>query len=141
MKYTSGSIFLLLLVCALSVAVSGVIRSTPTAVATSEGFVVVRWQTDDETGVQKFEIWRAQVLSGGTVGEFTKLDPPSQPNLKPSSYEFVDGTVFKTTANLFIYKVRVVFQNGSFSDSDVVRVSAMTSAARRTWGSIKAMFR
>ena len=121
-------------------AFAGVIRSTPTASTNSDGFIAVTWQTDDETGVLRFEIWRAQVV-GGNLGDFEKVGDVERPSVKPQSYEFIDRSVFKVTTNFFAYKVRVIFQNGTFSDSDIARTSHLSSTAKRTWGSIKAMFR
>jgi hypothetical protein len=133
-------IAILMSVFAVAMVIAGVIRSTPTASSTLDGYVAIRWQTDDETGVQKFEIWRAQIVGAG-LGDFVKVGDLVRPDVKPDTYEFIDQTVFKTSASLFAYKVRVVFQNGTYSDSDLARVSHVSSAAKRTWGSIKAMFR
>lgn len=130
---------ILLSVSAVAVLLAGVIRDTPKAFL-SGGYVTITWETDDETGVQKFEIWRAQVAGTG-LGDFVNVGGVLRPDVKPSTYEFTDKTVFKNSASLFAYKVRVIFQNGTHSDSDVAKVSYMSSAAKRTWGSIKAMFR
>jgi len=94
------------------------------------GDVRVVWQTVNETDVVRFEIWRAPVSREGVVQEFVGIQ-----------YEFTDASAYKVTANLFAYRLRVVFQDGSYSDSDVVKTSALSSTAKRTWGSIKAMFR
>ena len=133
-------IAILVLVSAVAMVIAGVIRYTPTASSTPDGYVAIRWQTDDETGVQKFEIWRAQVVGTG-LGDFVPVGEVERPDVKPPTYEFIDRTVFKSSASLFAYKVRVVFQNRTYSDSDIARVSHVSSTAKRTWGSIKAMFR
>ncbi|HAL57407.1 MAG TPA: hypothetical protein DCP63_13300 [Bacteroidetes bacterium] len=120
----------------------GVIKNSPTAYPTHEGHIKVSWQTEDETGVMRFEVWRSQIV-GGVLGDFMKVGSIEQSSLRGnnSSYEFVDQSVFKTAGNVFAYKVRVVFQSGAIFDSDITRTSSTTSAAKRTWGSIKAMFR
>ena len=130
---------IVLLLSAAAVLTAGVIQGTPTAVSVG-GYVVVSWQPDDETGVLTYEIWRAQVVGTG-LGDFVKVGEIPRAQVKPTKYEFTDKTVFKTSASLFAYKVRVVFQNGTHSDSDITKVSYVSSAAKRTWGSIKAMFR
>jgi hypothetical protein len=56
-------------------------------------------------------------------------------------YQFIDQQPFKVTTNVFAYKVRVFFQDGTYADSEVVTTAAVSSTAKRTWGSIKAMFR
>ena len=58
-----------------------------------------------------------------------------------SSYEFVDKSAFKVTGGLYQYKVRVINGQVPAPETDIVTVSHLTSAAKRTWGSIKAMFR
>ena len=58
------------------------------------------------------------------------------------SYSYIDKSVFKQTTHEFYYKLRMVNEDGSFTDYDkVLRLSPQISSARQTWGSIKAMFR
>ena len=104
------------------------------------GDVRVVWQTVNETDVVRFEIWRAPVSREGVVQEFAPVGTMN-PHGVGIQYEFTDASAYKVTANLFAYRLRVVFQDGSYSDSDVVKTSALSSTAKRTWGSIKAMFR
>jgi len=124
---------------------AAVIKSIPTASPTMEGHVTVRWQTEDESDVSRFEVYRAQIVGGMTPGpgDFSKVSPnegiPSKGNNQ--SYEFTDKSVFKSASNVFAYKVRVVFQNGTYSDSEITRTATTTNIGRRTWGSIKALFR
>lgn len=102
------------------------------------GFIVVKWGTENEVGVVKFEVLRSE----GSTDRFQKIAEISELKGSNSSYEYEDHTVFRTTDRFFKYKVRVVFQDGTFSDSAAEGISfAATSAAKRTWGSIKAMFR
>ena len=128
------------LVVIVTLAYASVIRSAPSAFTNIDGFITVTWQTDDETGVMKFEVWRAQVIVD-KLSEFEKVGDVDRPSVKPVRYEFVDRSIFKVTTNVFAYKVRVIFQNGSYTDSEITRTSHVSSTAKRTWGSIKAMFR
>ncbi len=144
------TIIRLLLSCFSAIVVVGtldanVIRDRPTAsqIPGSDGQVAVRWQTLDESSVLRFEIWRAKVISGDQLSEFSKVGEITQlkGNNYDYTYEFVDQSAFKTSSGVFAYKIRVVFQNQSYSESEVVKTSVISSAAKRTWGSIKAMFR
>lgn len=135
-------LFFIVLISAISLW-AAVIKSIPTASPTVEGHVTVRWQTEDESDVAHFEIYRAQIVSGGTPGDFSKVSPNEGIGSKGNnqSYEFTDKSVFKSASNVFAYKVRVVFQNGTHSDSELTRTATTTNIGRRTWGSIKALFR
>jgi hypothetical protein len=58
------------------------------------------------------------------------------------SYSYIDKSVFKQTNHEFYYKLRLVNEDGTYTDFDkVLRLSPQISSARQTWGSIKAMFR
>ncbi len=117
-------------------AVADVIRAG-TLQATSDGVdVTVRWVSEDEAGVAMFEIERR----GGTDGEFVPIghiDPKG-----PSVYEFVDHSAFMKTASIYQYRIRVSFSNGQAPYYTApMTISHAVSGVRRTWGSIKAMFR
>jgi len=68
------------------------------------------------------------------------LDPVVAPKGNNSFYEFVDQTAFKTTASVYQYRIRIVAQDGT-TYSKVMVVSHNVSSVKRTWGSLKAMFR
>jgi hypothetical protein len=106
------------------------------------GFNGIRvvWQTVNETNVARFEIWRASISAQGSVGEFGFAGSVDLHGVG-REYDFTDQVPFKATSNLFAYKVRIVFLDGSSADSEVVRTLALSSTAKKTWGSIKAMFR
>ena len=105
--------------------------------ASSDGVdVTVRWMTEDETGVAAFEIERR----GGTDGEFMAighLDPKGS-----SLYEFVDHSAFMKVGAIYQYRIRVSFADGRAPYyTNPLTISHTVSGVRRTWGSIKAMFR
>jgi hypothetical protein len=129
--------FFMLLVVA--VVVYADVISDPPKARYKGGSIVVEWTTNDESGVKKFDVLRAQV-KGPEHGEFVSL-ASVDPKGNHSNYVYVDQSAFKTTDNLFVYKIRVTFQDGTFSDSADSPPALMSSAAKRTWGSIKAMFR
>jgi hypothetical protein len=132
------TILLVVLAAALAAppAAAEIIRAG-TLQATSDGVdVTIRWMTEDESGVAVFEIERR----GGTDGEFMSighLDPKG-----PSLYEFVDNSAFMKTGSLYQYRIRVSFTNGQAPFyTNPLTISHTVSGVRRTWGSIKAMFR
>jgi hypothetical protein len=105
--------------------------------ASSDGVnVTLRWLTEDESNVTRFEIERRS----GATGEFS---PIGIVDLKgPSLYEFVDRSAFEKIASLYQYRVKIIYSNGAAPTySTILTVSHTVSGVRRTWGSIKAMFR
>ncbi|MFN3135799.1 MAG: hypothetical protein ACK44H_09560 [Candidatus Kryptonium sp.] len=97
--------------------------------------IIVRWKTSDETGVQKFILER----SINQINEFFKLAEIS-PKGNNSIYEYVDASAFKQMDNIYLYRLQVVTNNGSFYVGPIT-VLHKVSSVKRTWGSIKAMFR
>ncbi len=127
---------ILLLILMVSPSSADVIRQG-TLQATSDGIdVTIRWMTEDESAVALFEIERR----GGTDGAFATIgtaDPKG-----PSLYEFVDHSAFLKAASLYQYRIKVSFSDGRAPFYTVpLTVSHTVSGVRRTWGSIKAMFR
>jgi hypothetical protein len=125
-----------LLACVLAVAAyAGGIKSETVTAYSNGSNIVLRWVSDDEQGVQGYKIERR---ANGT-GSFVLLtDSYLAPRGSGSSYEFVDNSVFRTTDSYYVYCITAV---GSSSDPCYVTVRHITNGVRRTWGSIKAMFR
>ena len=119
---------------------SSVLKDRSLGASSKNGNVSVVWQTVSETNVVMFEVWRAPISPQGAIQDFTFAGSVS-PHGVGREYEFIDQAPFKVATNLFAYKVRVVFQDGTSAESEIVRTAALSSTAKRTWGSIKAMFR
>ena len=114
-----------------------VISEIPTAYSNGTD-IVVQWRTVSESGVARFEIERAS----GTEGNFMLVGTKIALRENNSAYEFVDRQVFKNAGGIYQYKVVVVMDDGKRLPTPfVTTVSHLSSTARRTWGSIKAMFR
>ena len=113
-----------------------VIKDRPTAFSNGSD-IVIRWATIDESGLQRFEI----VRRAGTVGDFLLVGSVEQLKGNNSSYEYVDKSVFKANSGLYQYKIRVVNGQNPAPETEIITVSHLSSTAKRTWGSIKAMFR
>jgi hypothetical protein len=137
MKHTSRYVWIAALLMLVGVSLhANVIRERPTA-NSSGGHIIIRWYTVDETGVQRFEVLRR----AGTTGDFVIIGIIDQLKGNNSMYEFIDKDAFKVTAGIYQYKIRVINGQNPPPETEIVTVSHLSSAARRTWGSIKAMFR
>lgn len=134
------AIFLLAVLALTGSLFAGVIKDSPRAHSIGDGNVEVTWASENEVGVLRYEVLRAQLVSG-QLGDFARVGSIDQLKGNNSSYQFIDRGIFKTTDNIFAYKVRVVFTNQTYEETQSVITAVLSSAAKRTWGSIKAMFR
>ena len=104
--------------------------------ASSDGInITIKWITQDETNVARFDVERC--TSGDGVFTFLATVNPKGPSL----YEVVDNNALKRVTTLYQYRVKVTFNDGSSIYSSTVTVTHTISGVRRTWGSIKSMFR
>ncbi len=122
------------IVLAFMMAMAGSVVEYFTAQSQNDN-IIIRWKTSDETGVQKFILER----SANQSSEFLKL-AEINPKGNNSIYEYVDASAFKQTDNIYFYRLQVVTNNGSFYVGPI-SVLHRVSSVKRTWGSIKAMFR
>jgi len=102
-----------------------------------ESYIVLRWYTLDETGVEKFQVLRREASHGdyALVAEVPKKG-------SGSTYEYIDRSVFKSNGRVFQYIVRVLGPGNVVAEERQTSVLyGLSSTARRTWGSIKSMFR
>ncbi|MBN2011588.1 hypothetical protein JW960_19815 [candidate division KSB1 bacterium] len=101
--------------------------------------VVLKWSSLSEVGCKEYVIER-----GMDRYNFTKVGTVDAAgnSSERKDYEYQDSSVFKTMANTFFYRIRIVDENGNDKAvSEVVTVTPAVSGVRHTWGSIKAMFR
>jgi hypothetical protein len=104
--------------------------------ARSEGDnVKVEWKTGEEKDIQEFVIERRSVN-----GYFSQL-ATIQPKGSNSYYYYRDENAYKSNDFVFVYRLKIVDSDNSFSYSKEITVSHSVSGVKRTWGSIKAMFR
>lgn len=129
------NIFLILFFCATTFVVAEIIQSNSFQASSDGANVVLRWVTQDETNVQRFEIERQTGVDGGfaIIGTIVSKGP--------SAYEFTDFSALRKSVTIYQYRIKIVFSNGSFAYAGPITVSHTVSGVRRTWGSIKAMFR
>ncbi len=101
------------------------------------GDVMVTWATSKEDGVDHFEVL---CQTPNTMGYQVVATVPAHGAAKP--YKAVHRGLYKTSDLEASYKLAAVLESG-FRDNDVsapVSVNYVSTAMRRTWGSIKAMF-
>lgn len=98
--------------------------------------IQLEWKTRAESNIQSFEVQRR----AGWQGEFLTVAvvEAKGPN---SYYEYLDRSAYKQTDNVYVYRLRIVEQGGPASYSSEVAISHSVNSVKRTWGSIKAMFR
>ncbi|NWG27944.1 MAG: hypothetical protein HXY48_05345 [Ignavibacteriaceae bacterium] len=95
----------------------------------------LEWKTKEEVNLQHFKIERKTPQS--SFVEIATVEPKGS----NSYYSYVDQSVYKGNNMIFIYRLKIVDTNGQYAYSNEVSVSHSVSGVKRTWGSIKAMFR
>jgi hypothetical protein len=99
--------------------------------------VVVEWQTRDESNVNAFEVQRR----AGSSTDFVTLATVN-PQGSNSSYSYVDRSAYKEAAGVYIYRLKITDRGSDqASYSNEITIYHNSTGVKRTWGSIKAMFR
>lgn len=97
--------------------------------------VILEWKSREESAVKEFVIERKSLNSDyipiGTV----------QPKGNNSYYTYIDQTAFKSLGSIYYYRLKIIDYNGTVSYSNEISILHSVSSVKRTWGSIKAMFR
>ena len=125
-----------LALCAAAVASAAVIKGQPTARSNGSS-ITVHWDSDDETGIIGYEIARKV----GWDGQYVVLVPSYRAKGSNQPYDFVDDSAFRTSGTYYEYRITALYGSGARSDPYEVGVSHNTTGVKKTWGSIKAMFR
>lgn len=99
-----------------------------------DGNVILEWKTSTETNLNYFVIERA-TASGGFI-PIARIEPRAD-----RTYEFIDQTAFKSADAIYTYRLKIVDNDGTVTYSAPVSVAHSVSSVKRTWGSIKALFR
>lgn len=103
--------------------------------------ILVQWSTSQESGIKDFAVEKASQINN----QFFEIGRVA-PTGAGSIYQFTDKQIYKTTSSsVFVYRIRADGNDNSVVYSDPITVSydfsGLSGVARRTWGSIKAMFR
>ena len=110
----------------------------------SDNSILVQWSTTVEEGVGYFSIEQASQQDPSNYYEVGRVKADGA----GTAYQYVVSGIYKTTSSeVFVYRVSAVDDAGNvIARSNVAAVdfgfsSSLSSVAKRTWGSIKAMFR
>lgn len=136
MKALSATLLLLLFVSAAAFA-AGEARLKYFRVKQDQSTVVVEWEAELEMAVQSYEVHRRTPY---TNGQFVRVRTiPVHGASRP--YRFVDDQVYKNGMDEQVeYQLVVVDFDEVRTQLGAEGVNYTSTAARRTWGSIKAMF-
>ncbi len=108
--------------------------------AVSNGInITVRWMSEDESGVARYELER----KAGINGTFMLISPVAMQG-NNAVYEYIDDSAFmmESSETVYQYQLKIVHSNGAPpSVYGPITVRHEVSGVRKTWGSIKAMFR
>lgn len=96
----------------------------------------IRWQTEVEDEVREYEIFRRTPYSND---QFVRVHS-ARAHGTGKPYVFTDDQVYKAGAEQLDYRLEVVYQNGLREVLALKSLNYTSTAVRRTWGSIKAMF-
>jgi len=106
-----------------------------------EDKVVLIWETANEQQLDHFMVERS------TDGDMFFMLGVIQCKNQASTYEFIDESVFAkptsdaTNDRVYIYRLKLVYNDGHSEYTDPIQVTPRISSTRHTWGSIKAMFK
>jgi hypothetical protein len=98
--------------------------------------IVLSWRTRSESNMNMFEIERKS-SQNGSFSSLAQITPKGS----NSTYTYTDRSAFKSSATTYIYRLKISDGSGNPGYSQEVEVKHSVSSVKRTWGSIKAMFR
>lgn len=105
-------------------------------IESSDGNIILSWQSTTEQNVRHYEILRGPDKDHLT---FIASVPAKGDN---SNYTYVDENAYKTSDSFYAYGLVIRDNDGSKSDIMHTRILHQNvSSVKRTWGSIKALFR
>ncbi len=111
-------------------------RLTNLSISTEGRDIRISWEMIEQTGVQHFNVERRAI----DQENYTRINDRPIAVEESRHYEFIDRTVYKQENAVVFYRIAIVEENGSVYYSDSVPLGKISSV-RRTWGSIKSMFR
>ncbi|MCB0730529.1 MAG: hypothetical protein KDC88_05800 [Ignavibacteriae bacterium] len=98
--------------------------------------IVLTWQSTSEQNVKHYEILRGPDKDHLTVIDIILSKGDN------SNYSYTDENAYKTTNSFYAYGLVIVDNDGSKSEPMHTFVTHNgVSSVKRTWGSIKALFR
>ncbi len=97
--------------------------------------IILSWHTMQEGNLTETVVMRK--VHNGVYSEIARIDAKGD----NSSYNYTDENAFKIEDGVYVYKLKFVNNDGTSSFSSEQAVTHLTSVEKRTWGSIKALFR
>jgi len=98
--------------------------------------VKLEWKSGEESNLKNFVIERKTQQS--SYVDLTTITPKGN----NSVYSYVDEAIYKSSDYIFTYRLRIVDNDQKISHSNEINVyPRISGVAKRTWGSIKALFR
>lgn len=97
--------------------------------------IIITWQTNQESSLKHFIVLR------GTDRDNLSDLAIVQAKGSNSYYEYVDESAYKANDAFYVYQIKIVDLDGTESFSSFISVDHRVSDVKRTWGSIKALFR
>ncbi len=104
-------------------------------VSSDDNNITLNWQTTQEINVKEYSVERRS-----SSGPFTEIALVAAKG-NNSVYSYVDENAFKTNDALYLYRLKIIENDGTYSYSIEVAVSHNPTTVKRTWGSVKALFR
>jgi hypothetical protein len=135
MKYLTVKIFLFLIFVSVAYSYAQVNYFSATSDA---GNVKLAWTTADESNINHFSIQRKTPQQSS----FIEIGIVQQNAGNNHNYTYEDQSLYKLNDVVFTYRIVSVNKDNSTSVyPHDISVSPNISGIKRTWGSIKAMFR
>lgn len=129
------------LVVLAGVAVAGVIRDGSLTAESTQSGTILHWTSDNESGVANYLIERS---IANNPDQYLVLVPRYKVQGNGYQYQYLDETAFKTDDSFYRYRVTPLDLGGNAITSEAKItgvVHLISTGVRRTWGSIKALFR
>ena len=136
MRRTTCLIMLVLLLGAFTANPAGTVRMAFFRVNEEAAGMTVTWQVELEEGVRTYELLRRTRFTNDRFVSVASLAPHGAGR----SYTVRDDQIFKASAEQVDYLLEVVYTDGLREQLAQEQVNYTSTAIRRTWGSIKAMF-
>jgi hypothetical protein len=135
--YLLLTVFIFLVITAATVVVQEFSADIPD---TSKNEIHLKWIVMENEGVMHYTIKRKMVRDVDFI--LVNTIESSSMGANPRQYEYIDKNVFRNNSNTepVLYELYVTTTNGNQTLIGQTEVNYSSTAIRRTWGSIKAMF-
>ncbi|MCZ6704836.1 MAG: hypothetical protein O6942_02955 [Bacteroidetes bacterium] len=97
---------------------------------------IVTWNVDVEEDVHEYELLRKTTTSND---QFVKVFT-ARPHGTGKDYSFRDSQVYKSGSEQLDYRLDAVYSSGLREIITTKSINYTSTAVRRTWGSLKALF-